>query len=204
MLIGSCSSGADGFTLSPIPVRSPGPGQVDARAALVAAIDATRDDYRYETTVTIDDAVTTQVQGSVAGGVRQSTIIADGRVIEYLQTRYERWVMGPAKRWVLTRNDPQRPALLDALTGPSEVGDADVAAGGDLVVDATYPGAALGVPGLEKVDVEVVISDGLVRHLRYEIPSGHRTAEVMTVISGVGEVGVISAPDLGGADPITR
>jgi hypothetical protein len=207
MLAASCSSGDDGFTLSPVSVRAPSgvdrSPPVDARQALVAAIGATQSDYRYQTTVTVGDAITTEVVGSVAGGARQSTITSDGRVVEYLQTGYSRWVMGPTDRWVITRDDPDASPPLDALAGPAAVG-VDLAAGGDLVVDATYPGEALGVPGVDQVEVEVVISDGLVSNVRYEVPAGERTAEVVTVISDVGGVGVISTPDFGGKLPITR
>jgi hypothetical protein len=207
VLVASCSSDADGFPLSPVSVRAHGSidatSEADARGALVAAIDATQADYRYQTTVTVDDAVTTEVVGAVAGDARQSTITSDGRVVKYLQTRYGRWVMGPAHRWMITREDPETSLPLEVLTGPSTVG-ADVEADGDLVVDATYSGEALGVPGVDEVEVEVVISGGLVSHVRYEVPAGARTAEVVTVISDVGGVGVISAPDLGGQAPTTR
>lgn len=207
LLMSGCSVGTGELSVTPVSMRehSTRPGsEADARRALDQALAATGGEYRYETTVTIDHAVTTRVSGAVSGVAQKSTIKSGGSVVEYLRTANGDWVMGPADGWVGAGVHPNGEVLLEALARPDAVGVSVGGAGNQLVLDVVYGGESVGAPDVDAVEVRVTISDGVVSHVSYVVPVGGSTAEVVTVIRDVGEVGDITGRDLAGEARATR
>jgi len=167
---------------------------VDPGSELLAALRATGD-YRFETTVMVDDAVTRFVSGSVSGGAWQAKVDVDGATTEYLKTDEGAWVRSIADLWVPGDVAVSIPMLLDVFGAvtPSGILGWEAVDGG-LELHARYPGASVGAPEIDEVDVDVTIGDGVIRRVRYQVPDGEQTAEVVTVISEVGTVGPIDSP----------
>ncbi len=118
--------------------------------------------YRFDTTVSIGDAVATTVTGRVHHGSSELRVTAAGTTVDYLAVPPRAWARKKGGTW--QELDTAVPAAnpLDALRSPASI---DVQADGDagLRVVAAYPAAALGVPGSGPLQVTLLIApDGTV------------------------------------------
>ena len=215
LLVAGCSLGSSELSVTPVtvpsrpaaptidggstsgPETSGGVAFVDGRDRLDDALDATGGEYRYETIVTIGDAVTMQVSGSVSGIIRIATITTGGSVTEYVTTDGGEWISGPTDADMLDHALLAGHPPLEALIGPQWVGpDPGIDDEDDVVLSAVYSGDSVGIPDVATVEVQVTIRDGVVHQVEYEIPAGEATADVVTVISGFGDAAAIT-----GAEP---
>ena len=160
---------------------------------VAAAITAVGTRYRFTALVTVGGAENTRVEGVVYDGIGQYLVTTAGQTVEY--------IMGPAGQWARQGSGPWT-----VLAGPAPVVDPlgslahPVAVtvvstqGATMLIDATYPGSALGFAGAGDVVVQMVIVDGAIAETRYAVPLSDQEAAVVTTIESDAAMTPVTIP----------
>lgn len=167
---------------------------VDAVAAVQDGLAAAGSSYRFTSVVVIGDEVNTTITGVVDGTSFSSTIVTADAVVDYIKTGEGEWVRGADQQWVVLDEPSPAGDPLASLREPlaAEVVRAD---GSILEIVATYPGPVLGSDAAE-APVTLVIDNGVVRAIRYDVMVGGSPTRVDTELSDFGAVEPITAPEV--------
>lgn len=163
---------------------------VDAAAALEQALAATGENYRFVSTVTIDETVVTTIEGVVDGPSVQADITTGETTVSYVRTADGEWTRETDGDWVQLEGAPPVEPPLAPLSGPQDVTLVEDN-GQTLFVTGRLgdtAGAATGVRFSASID------GGLVSEIAYQAETGGQTATVTTTLSDIGEAGSVDAP----------
>lgn len=189
LVLTACSPGASAgqpTASGPAPTTAAGSsasGTIGSSPAeqLTAALDGLADGYTFETTVAIAGKVATKATGRSTGGSSDFKVESGGASITYRTIPPRSWVKQPGKAWVPVDGGVPDGEPLDSLRRPTTV-ERSTDQAPPVVLRASYPSAALGLPGGD-APVTVTVSlypDGRVG-ARYAAASsaGQATSETM-------------------------
>lgn len=136
---------------------------------LTDALGGLRAGYTFDTTLRIGDKDAAHVVGRWYAGANEIAITSGGATVTYRTVPPGAWIQEDTGAWVeaeapATTGDP-----LSILLAPMSIAAADSGSSWQLV--ATYPAAALGLPGTEPVSVMFAIGDDGTITARYETNS---------------------------------
>lgn len=163
---------------------------VDAAAALEQALAATGENYRFVSTVTVDETVVTTIEGAVDGSSVQADITTGETTISYVRTADGEWTRETDGDWVQLEGAPPVEPPLGPLSGPRDVTLVEDD-GQNLFVTGRLgetAGAAAGV------QFSATIAGGLMNEITYQAETGGQTATVTTTLSDIGSAGSVEAP----------
>ncbi|MBI5156377.1 MAG: hypothetical protein HZA58_00035 [Acidimicrobiia bacterium] len=166
-----------------------------ADPTLSEALAAVGARYRFTAVVDVGGVVTTQVDGTVYDGSGHYLVTSGGTTVEYIIGPSGQWARQAEGAWTVLSGPAPVADPLTPLAHPTriEVVSSDA---GRVVLDATYPASALGFVGSDEVVVTILIADGALAELRYQMPIGEDLATVLTTIDITSEVTPITAPTL--------
>lgn len=183
-------------TAAPSTTSPPSPSTtqpVDAATALVDALAATEQNYRFVSSVSVDETVVTTIEGMVDGASVQATIATGDSNLSYVRTGEGEWTREPDGEWVRLEGDTPVEQPLAPLREPQEVELVDRSAETLSVRGRLGPGAG----NAAGVEFTATITDGLVTEIAYQAENGGQTATVSTRLSEIGSAGSVEAPTEG-------
>lgn len=155
------SAGAAGAASDAPPASAPASPTTTAPAdRLAAAFAALGGGYTFDTTITVGSTVATKATGRSIGGGSEFVLESGGQSVTYRSVPPQAWVLKSGSDWVLVADTGPTADPLGQLAKPqgTTVTSDDP---GALVVDATYPASALGLPGTDTVHVTLAVgADG--------------------------------------------
>lgn len=194
----SCSPSTFGGTEVTVgddgPSTEAGPAEVDGETALVAALDAARAGYVFESVVTLDGEVVTTVFGRVVGNALQAMVETGGAEVEYLSTPDGRWLREPGEEWLALQDAAPVGDPLAPLGGFQSVAVGEESEG-RVVLIASYSPDSLGLESEDVVEVEVVVVDGVVARVSYSAEAQGRILEVVSTFTDIGTAPPVTGPD---------
>jgi len=176
------------------PVTSTTAAPIDAASALSDALVATGDNYRFVSTITVDETVVTTIVGVVDGSSVQADITTGETTLSYIRTGEGEWTRETDDDWVQLEGAPPVEQPLTPLNGPQEV-ELVEDNGESLFVTGRLGEAAGSAAG---VGFSATIAEGLVTEIAYQAETGGQTATVTTQLSDIGSAGSVEAPTEGG------
>ncbi len=170
-----------------VPPGTPEPAASEILSTALAALDAASD---FQTTVTVDGTVATELAGHTVGSGTALVATTQGRMVEYVRIPPNAWAREPGATWVVVDAEQAPQSPLAALATPTtlELGPA----GTGTTLQATYPAAALGLEG-DVAPVSIAI-DGTTVTFSYEQVSNGRTIISSTVLRPAADTTPIVAP----------
>lgn len=164
---------------------------IDAATVVRDGIEASSSNYRFMSTVMIEDETITTIDGVVDNGSVSATIATGAQEVSYVRTSEGEWVTDAGGDWVDLEGEPPVTPPLGSLDDPRSL---EVTANdGDIVVITGVLGPVAGEA--EGVEFAITIADGLVSEISYQANSDGQTAVVTTRLSDVGAAGAVSPPD---------
>lgn len=183
--------------LLPPATGSPTPGVAVASLAptvqLTGALSKLRAGYTFDTTLRIGDKDAAHVTGRWYAGSSEIAITSGGATVTYRIVPPGAWIQDDAGVWAeaeapITTGDP-----LSVLLAPTSVA---VATGSTGQLVATYPAAALGLPGADPISVTFSIgADGTIT-ARYDATTDAGVATSETTLKPAPTQDSILAPSL--------
>ena len=162
----------------------------DAAALLAAGLERFAPGYHFVTTATIGGAVAVVAEGDRVGSGTRLAVTSGGSTIDYVVTPDGTWVFADGTWSELEEtapvNDPLGP-LQTPLSVAVETFDA-----GSATVAASYPPAALSLPGDDPVEVIFTFTDAVLRSMTY-----------VSTVNGVSAVVSADVGDLTDTSPVT-
>ncbi len=173
--------------VAPPPTTLPPP---DGATVLAQSLDALAPGYHFAITATRDGQVALTTEGDQIGLAARQTVTSQGITVDYIVLPEGTW-KGEAGAWE-ELEEPLPPVdPLAVLRTPSTV--AVVAHTAELTtLTATYPAAALGVPGDQPITVAFELTGTTMRSFSYTTPDG--TATSRTDISPLVDTTPITSP----------
>lgn len=149
--------------------------------------------YEFESTVSVDEEPLTRVSGRIYDDTSQFLVEAGGAEVEYIMSPQGQWVREPEGEWIELKASPPVEDPLGALAQPISV-ELIQAGDDETVIRAIYPGPALGFTETDRVDVQLVVTDGRIASLEYTADIGGREATVVTAFTTAADVAPVSVP----------
>lgn len=163
---------------------------LQAEQVLVEGLAASSANYRFVSTVTIDEEPVTRIRGRVDGNSVSATIETGDREVSYTRTRQGEWVTDARGEWVaLEGKSPLRPPLAP-LSKPESLA-VKTQKGERVVLEGVLGAAARETAG---VPFQITIVDGRVSQVAYRVDSGGHVTVVTTRLSDIGRAGRVTAP----------
>lgn len=165
----------------------------DGAATLQAAFDQLAPGYHFVTTATVNGAVAITAQGDrVVDGTRMS-VASNGATVDYVVTPGGTWVNKDGTWSEIT--DETAPAdPIAALRAPTSVAVTSYGAGVPTVLTASYPSAALSLPGDAAVSVVFTINGAVLATLGYSTTTDGGAADVHTDITALVDTSPVTLP----------
>lgn len=176
------------------PVTSTTTAPIDVSAALSDALAASSENYRFVSTVTVDETAVTTIAGVVDASSVQADITTADTTLSYIRTADGEWTRETDGDWVQLEGAPPVEQPLAPLHEPQEV--VLVEDNGETLFVSGRLGEAAGAA--VGVGFTATITDGLVTEIAYQAESGGQTATVTTQLSDIGSAGTVEAPTEGG------
>jgi hypothetical protein len=162
----------------------------DGPAVLLQSLDALAPGYHFVITATLNGQVALATEGDQIGLASRQTVTSQGVAVDYIVLPDGTW-KGEGGVW--EELEVPAPAVdpLAALRAPTAVTVASHTA--DLtVLNASYPAAALGLPGDQPVTVAIELTGATLRSFSYSTPDG--TATSRTDITPLVDTTPITSP----------
>ncbi len=174
---------------------APGPEATQPAPTLEEAIAGMSGGYRFDTTVTVGEEVTTTMTGRVIEDASAFTVAAGGAEIDYVITAAGQWVR-ENDEWVLLAEAAPLVSPLEPLLEPiaSEVVERQ---GRRTVLELTYPAAALQLPGGGEVTVVAELSETRLVALQFTATVEGEALVTRTEFMPLGDADPITAPTAG-------
>lgn len=200
-LVAACGSTTPSAT-TPVPASaSPNPGGSSAAPGasaatavsdrLATAINALAESYTYSATVTVGGTTVSTAEGRSVNGSSEFTLTSGGKTVTSRAIPPKAWVQQSGGDWVAVSGKVPAGSPIAGLAAPSSATlVSDDAAG--LVVDASYPPAALGLAGSKAQRVHLAVA-----------PDGAITVTYETALNGSPAASSSVFKPASGLDPIT-
>jgi hypothetical protein len=167
----------------------------DGAAALQAAFDQIAAGYHFATTATVNGAVAITAQGDrVADGTRMS-VASNGASVDYVVTPGGTWVNKDGTWSEITDTTPPSDPI-GVLRAPASVTVTSFGAGAPTVLTASYPAAALSLPGDAPVNVTFTINGTTLASLGYTTTTDGGAADVHTDITALVDSSPVTLPQV--------
>jgi hypothetical protein len=177
------------------------PVSTTAADRLAAAFAGLAGGYTFDTTISVAGKVATHVSGRSVGGASEFVLESGGQSVTYRSVPPQAWVQKSGSGWVLVANTSPGADPLGQLTKPqaTSVTSNDAAT---LVVDATYPPAALGLSGSDPVRVTLTVASDRTITATYDTQVTGGTATSTTVLKpAAGQQAIIAPSAAASASP---
>ena len=149
--------------------------------------------YTYTATITVGTTTVSTAKGRSVGGSSEFVLTSSGKSVSYRAIPPKAWVRQPGGAWVEVSGKVPSGSPIAGLTSPTTATVMSDGADG-VVVDASYPPAALGLAGTKPVRVRLAIAgDGSVT-ATFETAVGTSPAASTSVFAPGSGLAPITAP----------
>lgn len=166
---------------------------VDGSALLQKALDQLVAGYHFVTTATVNSTVLVTAQGDRVNDGTRLTVTSNGATIDYVVTPNGTWVKQNGTWSELSDPAPVSDPI-GSLRAPTSVTVSASANGAPGELTASYPAAALSVPGNASIDVVFTLDGATLRSLRYSSTANGSPAMVKSDITAVVDTSPVTLP----------